>query len=84
MSLVFRGAVEDYEKTGIHPSVFMDGSGQLQIYLSDPVVDDPEFEEEMSIDYCEINGAQFSNTILERSELQEVRLGKPLQTGLVD
>ncbi len=58
MSMVFRGVVEEYENNGVRPSVFMDSAGDLQIYLCDAIVDDPEenVEEEMNF---EANGGQF-------------------------
>jgi hypothetical protein len=84
MSLVFRGAVEDYEKTGVHPSVFMDGNKQLQIYLCDPVADERGSEEEISINNCGINGAQFSNAILIHADLQEINSGNHSRLILAD
>ncbi len=84
MSLVFRGAVEEYEKAGVHPSVFMDGSGDLQIYLCDPVIDDPEFEEDVSINNCEVNGGQFSEGIFKGTEFQNVKPNKLLQVDIKD
>lgn len=84
MSLVFRGAVEDYEKTGVHPSVFMDGSGDLQIYLCDPIVDDPELEEDVTINNCEVNGGQFSEGIFKGPEFQSVKPNKTIHAEVKD
>ncbi len=61
MSLVFRGLVEEYNNTGVRPSIFMDGEGSLQVYLCDPIID--EMEEEYGIDIeseYDVNGGQFS------------------------
>ncbi|WP_135610906.1 hypothetical protein [Methanococcoides sp. AM1] len=63
MSLVFRGAVEEYNNTGVRPSVFMDGSGDLQIYLCDPILDDPETVEPIPDMELEVNGGQFAGSI---------------------
>ncbi|MEA1984725.1 MAG: hypothetical protein U9N13_03645 [Euryarchaeota archaeon] len=60
MSLVFRGAVEDYERIGVRPSVFMDSGGDLNIYLCDPVVDDLELEDSTEVPDYEVNGGQFT------------------------
>ncbi|MCD4703408.1 MAG: hypothetical protein K8R64_03815 [Methanosarcinaceae archaeon] len=60
MSLVFRGAVEDYERIGVRPSVFMDSGGDLNIYLCDPVIDDPEAENHTEVPDYEANGGQFT------------------------
>lgn len=61
--MVFRGAVEDYENSGITPSVFMDSSGNLQIYLCDSVIDDFEENTNLAIGDYENNGGQFIETI---------------------
>lgn len=61
MSLVFRGLVEEYNNTGVRPSVFMDGGGSLQVYLCDPIID--EMDEEYGIDVeseYDVNGGQFT------------------------
>ncbi len=61
MSLVFRGLVEEYNNTGVRPSVFMDASGSLQVYLCDSIID--EMEEDYGIDVeseYDVNGGQFS------------------------
>lgn len=61
MSLVFRGVVEEYNNTGVRPSIFMDGEGSLQVYLCDPIID--EMEEDYGIDVqseYDLNGGQFS------------------------
>jgi hypothetical protein len=64
MSLIFRGVVEDYKNTGIHPSVFMDSGGSLHIYLCDPVVNEMVEEEESKlIESCEMNGGQIVETV---------------------
>jgi hypothetical protein len=59
MSLVFRGAVEEYDYTGVRPSVFLDAAGDLQIYLCDPILDDPETEDNIPEMELEVNGGQF-------------------------
>lgn len=61
MSLVFRGAIEEYDNTGVRPSVFMDAAGDLQIYLCDPILDDPEAEGNIPEMQLEVNGGQFSD-----------------------
>ncbi|WP_440952739.1 hypothetical protein [Methanococcoides sp. FTZ1] len=61
MSLVFRGAVEEYDHTGVRPSVFLDAAGDLQIYLCDPILDDPESKENIPEMDFEVNGGQFSD-----------------------
>ncbi len=58
MSMVFRGVVEEYENAGVRPSVFMDSAGDLQIYLCDAIVDEPEEEVEEEMNF-EANGGQF-------------------------
>jgi len=64
MSLVFRGTVEDYQNSGIHPSVFMDSSGDLQIYLCDPISNEIEEDQDSNIiEHYEMNGGQFVETI---------------------
>jgi hypothetical protein len=64
MSLIFRGVVEDYKNTGIHPSVFMDSGGSLHIYLCDPVVHEiGEEDESKLIESCEMNGGQIVETV---------------------
>lgn len=63
MSLVFRGAIEEYDNTGVRPSVFMDGAGDLQIYLCDPILDDPEADESIPDMELEVNGGQFAGSI---------------------
>ncbi|UGV40738.1 hypothetical protein J7W08_11945 [Methanococcoides orientis] len=63
MSLVFRGAIEEYDATGVRPSVFLDGSGDLQIYLCDPILDDPEMGESVPDMELEVNGGQFAGSI---------------------
>lgn len=63
MSLIFRGVVEDYKNTGIHPSVFMDSGGSLHIYLCDPVVNEITEEESKLIESCEANGGQIVETV---------------------
>ncbi|MBW6469777.1 MAG: hypothetical protein K0A90_00975 [Methanosarcinaceae archaeon] len=62
MSMIFRGTVEDYENAGIKPSVFMDSSGSLKIYLCDSVVDQIEEDKSIVIKGYESNGAQFIET----------------------
>lgn len=59
MSMVFRGAVEEYDNTGVRASVFLDAAGELQVYLCDPILDDPENEETVSEMELEVNGGQF-------------------------
>jgi len=61
MSLVFRGAVEEYDNTGVRPSVFLDAAGDLQIYLCDPILDEPEAEGNIPEMELEVNGGQFSD-----------------------
>jgi len=61
--MIFRGTVEDYENAGITPSVFMDSSGTLQIYLCDSVMDEIEEDTQIVIEGYESNGAQFVGTI---------------------
>ncbi|MEL4305807.1 MULTISPECIES: hypothetical protein [Methanococcoides] len=61
MSLVFRGAVEEYDNTGVRPSVFLDAAGDLQIYLCDPILDDAEAEGNVPEMELEVNGGQFSD-----------------------
>ena len=63
MSMIFRGTIEDYENAGIVPSVFMDSSGSLQIYLCDPTIDDIQEDTNMEISAFETNGGQFVETI---------------------
>ena len=75
MSMIFRGTVEDYENAGIVPSVFMDTSGGLQIYLCDPIVDDIQEDTTIEIEAYEKNGGQFIETI--DIELADKRV-KPL------
>lgn len=65
MSLVFRGLVEEYNNTGVRPSVFMDAGGNLQVYLCDPIID--EMHEDYGIDVereYDVNGGQFTQTYL--------------------
>ena len=62
MSMIFRGTVEDYENTGIVPSVFMDNSGSLQIYLCDPIMDEIQEDTTIAIEAFETNGGQFIET----------------------
>jgi hypothetical protein len=76
MSMVFRGAVEDYEKTGVHPSVFLDSNGELQIYLCDPVAAEEEFETTYGMGNYEANGAQFVSDISENENIHEVNYAK--------
>lgn len=59
MSLVFRGSVEEYDNTGVRPSVFLDAAGDLQIYICDPILDDPESENTIPEMELEVNGGQF-------------------------
>ncbi|MCD4820659.1 MAG: hypothetical protein K8R11_00960 [Methanococcoides sp.] len=63
MSLVFRGVVEEYNNTGVRPSVFMDAAGDLQVYICDPIIDDPEVPEGISENELEINGGQFVGSL---------------------
>jgi len=63
MSMIFRGTVEDYENAGIVPSVFMDNSGGLKIYLCDPIIDDIQEDTTIVIEAYEKNGGQFIETI---------------------
>ena len=60
--MIFRGTVEDYENTGIVPSVFMDNSGSLQIYLCDPIMDEIQEDTTIAIEAFETNGGQFIET----------------------
>jgi hypothetical protein len=61
MSLVFRGLVEEYNNTGVRPSVFMDGSGSLQVYLCDPIIDEMEGEYGIDVESeYDVNGGQFT------------------------
>ena len=60
MSLVFRGMIEEYDKAGVHPSVFMGQEGGLNIYLGDPVIDDPKNDEDIFASGLESNGGQFT------------------------
>ena len=60
--MIFRGTVEDYENTGIVPSVFMDNSGSLQIYLCDPIMDEIQEDTTIEIEAFETNGGQFIET----------------------
>jgi hypothetical protein len=65
MSLVFRGLVEEYNNTGVRPSVFMDTGGNLQVYLCDSIND--EMEEHYGIDVqreYDVNGGQFSQAYI--------------------
>ncbi|MDK2825335.1 hypothetical protein SAMN04488589_0907 [Methanolobus vulcani] len=67
MSLVFRGLVEEYNNTGVRPSVFMDESGSLQVYLCDPIIE--EMDEDYGIDIereYDVNGGQFSDAHFNR------------------
>jgi hypothetical protein len=59
MSLVFRGVVEEYNNTGVRPSVFMDAAGDLQVYICDPIIDDPGVMESINENELEVNGGQF-------------------------
>lgn len=63
MSMIFRGTVEDYENSGIIPSVFMDNNGSLQIYLCDPIIDEIQEDTTVAIEGYETNGGQFVDTI---------------------
>ncbi|WP_244603360.1 hypothetical protein [Methanococcoides sp. NM1] len=63
MSLVFRGAVEEYDSTGVRPSVFLDAAGDLQIYLCDPILDEPEVEGAIPEMELEANGGQFVGSL---------------------
>jgi len=61
ISLVFRGLVEEYDNSGVRPSVFMDGEGNLQVYLCDSIIEDNS--EEFGIDVensYDVNGGQFT------------------------
>lgn len=62
MSLVFRGLVEEYTNSGVRPSVFMDGSGNLQVYLCDSIIEEKNEEYGIGVenDY-EVNGGQFTD-----------------------
>ncbi|WP_445474082.1 hypothetical protein ACT9XH_06715 [Methanococcoides methylutens] len=60
MSLVFRGAIEEYDNAGVRPSVFLDAAGDLQIYICDPILDDPEAENTIPEMELEVNGGQFA------------------------
>ena len=71
MSMIFRGTIEDYENAGITPSVFMDSSGTLQIYLCDSVTDEIEEDTQIVIEGYESNGGQFVGTIDVDSKTQE-------------
>ena len=71
MSMIFRGTVEDYDNAGITPSVFMDSSGILQIYLCDSVTDEIEVDQNTTIEGYEINGGQFVETFDVHSKKQE-------------
>ena len=71
MSMIFRGTVEDYENAGIKPSVFMDSSGSLQIYLCDSVMDEIEEDTSVVIEAYEANGAQFVETFDVNPKKQE-------------
>ncbi|SFM88539.1 hypothetical protein [Methanolobus profundi] len=65
MSLVFRGLVEEYNNTGVRPSVFMDADGSLQVYLCDSIID--EMEEDYGMDMqseYDVNGGQFSQAYI--------------------
>jgi hypothetical protein len=63
MSLVFRGLVEEYDNSGVRPSVFMDGNGSLQVYLCDSILEDKSemygINPESTYD---VNGGQFTDT----------------------
>ena len=73
MSMIFRGTVEDYENAGIIPSVFMDASGSLQIYLCDPTTDEIQEDTKIEIKAFETNGGQFVETINVDSEHKRVK-----------
>ncbi|WP_406659852.1 hypothetical protein V7O66_08345 [Methanolobus sp. ZRKC3] len=62
MSLVFRGVVEEYTNSGARPSVFMDGSGSLQVYLCDSIIEEKneEYGNDVESDY-DVNGGQFTD-----------------------
>lgn len=65
MSLVFRGLVEEYNNTGVRPSVFMDAGGNLQVYLCDSIID--EMEGDYGIDIqseYDVNGGQFGQSYI--------------------
>ncbi|MBP1908170.1 hypothetical protein [Methanolobus bombayensis] len=67
MSLVFRGLVEEYNNTGVRPSIFMDGSGSLQVYLCDPIIEELDEEYGINIEQeYDVNGGQFSDTNFNR------------------
>jgi hypothetical protein len=59
MSMVFRGTVEEYDNTGVRASVFLDAAGDLQVYICDPILDDPETEDIIPEMELEVNGGQF-------------------------
>ncbi len=63
MSLVFRGLVEEYDNAGVRPSVFMDQSGSLQVYLCDSIIEDQseEYGADSETTY-DVNGGQFTDT----------------------
>ena len=67
MSLVFRGLVEEYNNTGVRPSIFMDESGSLQVYLCDPIIDemDNDYGVDLEQEY-DVNGGQFSDMCFNR------------------
>ena len=73
MSMIFRGTVEDYENAGIVPSVFMDNSGSIQIYLCDPIIDEIQDDTTIVIEAYETNGGQFTETIDVDSENKSVK-----------
>lgn len=62
MSLVFRGLVEEYDSAGVRPSVFMDQSGSLQVYLCDSIIEDQieEYGDAPEATY-DVNGGQFTD-----------------------
>ncbi|MDN5310394.1 MAG: hypothetical protein PWP14_1788 [Methanolobus sp.] len=62
MSLIFRGLVEEYNNSGVRPSVFMDAGGNLQVYLCDPIIEEnKDYGIDVESDY-DVNGAQFSES----------------------
>ena len=73
MSMIFRGTVEDYENAGIIPSVFMDNSGILKIYLCDPIIDEMPEDTTIAIEAYETNGGQFVETIDVNPENKHVK-----------
>ncbi len=82
MSLVFRGLVEEYNNTGVRPSVFMDASGSLQVYLCDPIID--EMEEEYGIDVkkeYDVNGGQFTQNFF---TIKSIATENDLKNSLVN